>query len=82
MFVVDGDFGVYRVLVYFLSVSSSIVCRELLFNVMTLWEQQGRVKFFCVSALAILSAKSFTPAKGSLKVKEVISVVLRFFFCP
>lgn len=37
MFVVDGDFGGYRVFVYFLSVSS----RELVFNVMALWEKQG-----------------------------------------
>lgn len=35
---------------------------------------------FCVSALGTLSPKSFTPAKGSLKVKEVISIVLRIFF--
>lgn len=41
MFVVDGDFGGYRVFVYFLSVSSAIVSRELLFNVMALWEKQG-----------------------------------------
>lgn len=79
MFVVDGDFGGYRVFVYFLSVSNAIVSRELPFNVRALWEPQGWLNYFCVSALATHSPKSFTPAKGSLKVKEVISVVLRFF---
>lgn len=37
VFIMDGNFGGYRMFVYFLSVSSAIVSRELLFNVLTLW---------------------------------------------
>lgn len=51
----DADFGGYRVFVYFLSVSSAIVSRALLFNVSAVATRMGEFFMYLHLLLFLLS---------------------------